>query len=230
MTGSLTALFISGLVFVAGHSLLSHPLMRGALVARLGEKVFRAVYSVVALATMIWLVKAYGAAPYWEVWPPLGWMRHVTLAIMPLAAIFLVAGVTVRNPTAMYWDKPDSGEHIPGILKVTRHPVMWAVTFWAASHMIPNGDAASLIFFAAFAVLALMGMRAIDRRRKAVMGGDWEAFARATSGVPFLAIFQGRATFSLGEIGVVKIVGGFVLYTVFLFGHQAVIGVSPLLP
>ncbi len=157
-------------------------------------------------------------------------MRHVTLSVMPFAAILLVAGLSGRNPTAMYWSNPKSDKPIPGILLVTRHPVMWAITLWALAHMIPNGDVASLIFFCAFAGLALAGMPAIDRRRRAMMGAAWESFETGTSLVPFAAMISGRARVSLGRIGVWRIVGGVAVYGVLLFGHQAVIGVSPLLP
>lgn len=221
---------MAAVFFVVSHFALSHPPVRGALVARLGEKLFRALYSIVALAAVVWLVKAYNAAPYEELWPVANWMRHVALIVMPLVAIFLVAGLTARNPTAMYWNRPEVADVIPGILMVTRHPVMWAITLWALAHMLPNGDVASLIFFAAFAALALIGMPAIDRRRRAMMGEGWKRFESATSVVPFAALIQGRANVSLGQIGVWRIAGGVLLYGVFLYGHQVVIGVSPLLP
>ena len=230
MTGSLAMVFTAALVFVASHFLLSHPPLRAGLVARLGEKAFRAAYGVVALASMIWLVKAYNAAPYAELWPAANWMRHVTLAVMPLATILLVAGLTARNPTAMYWSKPEAEAPFPGILMVTRHPVMWAITLWALAHILANGDVASLIFFAAFAGLALAGMPAIDRRRRATMGEDWEGFAMVTSVLPFAALAQGRASVTLGRIGVGRIAGGVLLYAALLFGHRTLIGVSPLIP
>ncbi len=221
---------MAAVFFVASHFALSHPPVRGVLVARLGEKAFKVAYGIVALAAMIWLVKAYNAAPYVELWPTANWMRHVPLSVMPFAAILLVAGVTTRSPTAMYWNSPALDESIPGILMVTRHPVMWAITLWALTHLVPNGDLASLIFFAAFAGLALAGMPAIDRRRRAMMGETWESFEAVTSAVPFAAVAEGRAKVSLGQVGVLRIAGGVLLYGLLLFGHQAVIGVSPLLP
>ena len=229
MTGSLTVLFIAAVFFVVSHFALSHPPLRRRLVARLGEKAFRAVFGLVAVAAIIWLVKAYGAAPYVELWPTAAWMRHVVLIVMPLAAILLVAGLTARNPTAMYWNSPEADEPLPGILMVTRHPVMWAVVLWALAHMTANGDAASLIFFAAFASLALAGMPAIDRRRRRMMGEAWTSFEAVTSVLPFAAVAGGRAKLSLGRIGIWRIAGGVLLYGILLFGHRAVIGVSPLI-
>jgi uncharacterized membrane protein len=48
--------------FVGTHFLLSHPL-RAALVARLGEKGFSGLYSVIALATFYWVYVAFSGAP-----------------------------------------------------------------------------------------------------------------------------------------------------------------------
>lgn len=230
MTGSITSLAVAAVFFIVSHFTLSHPPMRGALVARFGEKTFRVAYGIVALGAIIWLVKAYNTAPYVELWPMANWMRHVPLGVMPFAAILLVAGVTARNPTAMYWSRTAMDESIPGILMVTRHPVMWAVALWALAHLAPNGDLASLIFFTAFAGLALAGMPAIDRRRRAMMGEAWKTFEAVTSVAPFAAVAGGRAKVSLRQIGVLRIAGGVLLYGLLLFAHQAVIGVSPLLP
>ena len=226
MTGTLGWVFAAAVFFVASHTILSAPPVRGALVGRLGEKVFRAVYSIVALAAVVWLVKAYNAAPYVELWPAADWTRLVPLMVMPVAAILLVAGVTTRNPTAVYWNRPAEVATVPGILKVTRHPVMWAVALWALAHMVANGDLASLIFLAAFAGLALAGMPAIDRRRRAMMGEAWESFEAVTSVLPFAALAVGRARLRIGEISLWRIAAGVALYVAMLFAHGPLIGVA----
>lgn len=228
MTGTLGAVFGAAVFFVASHLLLSLEPLRGTLVRRFGEKAFRAVHGIIALAALVWLVRAYNAAPYLEVWPATLWARHVPLAVMPFAAILLVAGLTTRNPTALFWEAPPTGDPAPGILKVTRHPVMWAIALWALAHVPPNGDAASLLFFAAFAGLALAGMPAIDRRRRESMGAAWGPIALTTSALPFAAMASGRAKLRFEEIGVWRIAAGIALYLVLLFAHGPVIGLSVL--
>lgn len=52
----------AAIVFVGTHFLLSHPL-RAPLVRATGDKGFIGLYSLVAFATLIWLVLAYRAAP-----------------------------------------------------------------------------------------------------------------------------------------------------------------------
>ena len=91
-----------------------------------------------------------------------------------------------------------------------------------------NGDLASLILFGSLGVLALGGTVHIDRKKRTTGGGNWRAFAGATSNVPFAAIAAGRTRLSLKEIGYGSLVAGLVLYMVLLLGHEAVIGVAPL--
>jgi uncharacterized membrane protein len=44
-----------------------------------------------------------------------------------------------------------------GIVRVTRHPFLTGVGLWALVHLIGDGDVASLVFFAVWAVVALAG-------------------------------------------------------------------------
>ena len=60
MTGSLSALATAVVLFIASHLGLSMPKLRQALVGRLGERGFRAVYSLISLALLVWVAMAYG--------------------------------------------------------------------------------------------------------------------------------------------------------------------------
>jgi uncharacterized membrane protein len=150
--------------------------------------------------------------------------RYVPLVVMPVVTVLLVCGLTTKNPTAMYWEKPGDGDPVPGILKITRHPVMWAVVLWAFAHMAPNGDMGSVIFFTAFATMAAVGMGAIGRRRQRLMGDAWGAIAATTSNLPFAALLGGRTKLDFKGIGVWRVAGGLALYGALLLAHGPVIG------
>ncbi len=228
MTGTIGAVLAAAAFFVASHLFLSAPGVRSALVGRLGEIAFRGLYSVVALAALVWLIGAYGSAPYVELWPETNGARHVPLVVMPLASILLVCGLTTKNPTAIGGGVPPADNPAPGILALTRHPALWAIALWALAHMPPNGDAASLILFGALAALSFAGMPALDRKRRESLGAAWEPLARATSVVPFAAMASGRARLRFGEIGIWRLLGGIALYVALLFLHKPVIGLSAL--
>ena len=227
MIGTVGGVALAAAVFVASHLVLSSTPLRGALIGVIGAAGFRGAYSAVALAALVWLVVAHGAAPYVEVWEPGAATRHLPLVVMPFAAILLVAGVTVRNPAGMMAPAPD-GDPAPGILKLTRHPVLWAIALWAFAHMAANGDAASLLLFGALALLALAGMVLIDRRKAAELGADWGPVLLTTSALPFAAMLSGRARFRFAEIGVWRVLAGVVLYLALLLLHGPVIGLTAL--
>lgn len=228
MTGTYSALILAACAFVGVHLLPSTPL-RSGLVKLLGGNGYLALFSVAAGTALIWYAAAYSAAPYREVWPALSALRYVPLAVMPFAMILLVCGYTTRNPMAVMQEKHfHATDPAPGILKVTRHPIMWAITLWSLSHLVANGDQASLIFFGGMAALALLGMPLMDHRRAETLGSAWGPFALTTSAIPFVAAIQGRAKPRWSEIGWWRIAIGLVLYAGALAVHGPAIGVTAL--
>ena len=114
------------------------------------------------------------------------------------------------------------------MLRVTRHPTMWAFALWGIGHIIANGDLAALIMFGSIIVLALVGTRLIDARYEAKLGDAWRNFAATTSNLPFAAILAGRQSLALGEIGGWRIALAIGLFAVVLAAHPWLFGVSPL--
>lgn len=229
MTGSLWHLAAAAAVFVASHALPALKPLRRGLTDSLGEGLYITLYSTATLAVLVWLGFAYAAAPYVEAWPAADGLRWVPVVVMPVACIFLVAGVTSGNPFSLGAGAGGYDAARPGIVSVTRHPVLWALILWAAAHLPPNGDVASLILFGLFVVSALAGPPSLDAKRRGRLGDDaWTKLAAATSNVPFVAILKGRAALDLTGIGAWRLIGGGVLYLALLLAHAPVIGVVAL--
>ena len=228
MTGSLVELLLAAVAFAGSHVLLSSAPVRGPLARALGEWPFVGLYSAISLGLFVWLVGAYGDAPLVELWAAPTVVRYVALGVMVVASVLVACGLSLTSPTGVSLKPAAAGAPLAGIFKVTRHPVLWGIGLWAVVHVMANGDLASLILFGSLGVLALGGTVHIDRKKRTTMGGDWRAFAGATSNVPFAAIAAGRTRVSLKEIGYGRLVAGLVLYMVLLLGHEAVIGVAPL--
>lgn len=226
MTGSLTALALAMIAFVAGHFLASASPVRGAVVARLGESTFLGIYSAVAAVLFVWFLRAYGAAPYVELWPAPEWGRSLPAIVMPLATLLLVGGYSQRNPTAVMQSVPAAGDPAPGILKITRHPVMWAIGLWALAHIPANGDAAALLLFGGLAALALGGTLAIDAKRRTRDPQGFARLAAATSNLPFAAMLRGGARLRYGDIGWWRLVLAAVIYFVAIIAHPYIAGVA----
>jgi uncharacterized membrane protein len=225
MAGSFASLVIAGLAFHGSHVLVSGTRLRGNLREQLGERGYLVLYSLVALATFAWFVVAYAQAPNLALWGFARWMAFVPIVVMPVATIFLIAGTTVPNPTAVGMERAAAADDpAPGILRITRHPVLWAIGLWAASHLVVNGDLASLIFFGSLLLLAFGGTLLIDGKKRLALGSNWARLAQVTSNVPFVAILAGRTKLRLYEIGALRIVAGVLLYAVLLLAHPFITG------
>ena len=225
MSGSLSHLVLACAAFVGTHFLISSTGLRTMLMARLGDNPYRGIYSLIAVATLGWMIYAYIGAPVVDVWEPTTAARHLSLTVMLIASVLFVCGVSTPNPTAVGAEKQIANGAV-GIVKVTRHPLMWSFALWGFTHMLANGDGAAMVFFATFVLVALVGTLTIDRRKKATLGDDWLAFAAATSNLPLAAIIAGRARVGLAEIGYARLIGGVVLYAVLLITHPYAFGID----
>ena len=231
MRHQLLSLAIAAIAFCGSHIMLSSTRLRGSLRDQLGERGFLAVYSLTALVTFAWFLMAYLRAPTIELWPRQEWMPFVPVVVMPLATILLIAGYTTPNPTTVgmeRWARAD--DPAPGILRVTRHPAMWAIGLWALSHMIANSDLRSLIFFGALAVLSLGGTLLIDRKKRLALGSDWSRFAALSSNLPFAALVTGRTRLRWRDVSVLRVIAGLLLYAVLYRGHAVIAGVPVAIP
>ena len=225
------SLFAAGLTFGGSHILLSSTRLRGSLRDQLGENGYLGVYSLTALATFAWFVSAYARAPRLLLWAPGAWTALVPVLLMPLATILLVAGYSTPNPTAVGMERRAvADDPAPGVLRVTRHPVMWAIGLWGLSHLIANEDLASLWFFGAIAALALGGTVLIDRKKSLALGSNWQRLASVTSNVPFAALAARRSQLRLRDIGLLRPIAALLLYAVLYLAHPLFAGVPIVLP
>ena len=217
-------LVVACAAFLALHVLPSTPL-RAALVKRLGEGPYSGLFSLVTLGAIVWMALAYRAAPLAPLWPGLHWLPA---AVMPLSFILLACGVLTPNPTAVAAGKlPARPDPARGIIRVTRHPVMWGIMLWAGAHILARGELKATVFFGAFFLLAAAGTRLQDMRKAKTHGADWKRFAALTSNIPFVAIAQGRNRFAAGEIGLARTAFGLLLYGGFMLSHAWLFGVRP---
>jgi uncharacterized membrane protein len=223
-------LMLAAIAFVAAHFLISSTGLRPRLVALLGERAYAGLFSAQAFALIIWMVLAFRAAPRDQLLWHFPGGTHLALALMPFILVLAIGGFIAPNPSAVMMAAPGQSWQPKGILTVTRHPVMWAFGLWALLHLLANGDLAGLIFFGAFAVLALLGARAIDAKKHRLWTPEsWQAFTATTSNLPFLAVAQGRTQFDWRGIGWKTIAIAALLYIgIVWWFHPQVLGV-PLL-
>lgn len=223
----MTSLALAALAFIAIHLGVSGTTLRDRVVAAIGLRGYMLAFSVASVGAIIWLVSAYQAAAYVPTWGQLEGWKPVMIALMLPAFLLVVIGLTTPNPTSVAQE--GLVDQAPqGIVRITRHPFLMGVALWSGLHLIGNGDVASLLFFAALAVVAVAGATSIDAKRRRVLGAKaWEVFASRTSIVPFAAILAGRNSLAMREIGWWRPGVGVAAYVLMLGGHAHIVGVSP---
>ena len=214
-------LLVAAVVFVLTHLGISRTSFRRLLVDVLSENGYLAFYSIVALATLGALIYQYGQASHQEyVWLPSVLASTVTKLVMPIALIFIVLGMSAKNPTSVKMESAIDIEPV-GILRITRHPVQWGILLWASSHLLANGDVASIIFLTAFVLVSALGPISIDRKRRLALAPEkWNHFVSVTSNVPFAAILSGRNQFKPNELGWSKIIVSLLLFVAIVYFHE----------
>ncbi len=226
MTGTFEALLAATACFVFGHFVLSSLSVRRGIARAVGDGPFRALYSLFAAASLTWTGFAYGAAPFVPIWEPPDGMRHLAYLLVLIACFLVVTGITTKSPTAVGGERmADDPAPLGGILTVTRHPFLVGVGLWAVSHLLVNGDLASIILFSGLLFLCVGGIAHIDYRRRDAMGAAWGPVALSTSAIPFLAVLQGRTALDLKGIGLARVAAALGVYAGLAYGHPWIAGV-----
>ena len=191
------------------------------------------MFSLASLSGIIWLALSYntlsaqGSSVLWELGQG---VKHLGIVVVAIAFLLGVTGLLTPSPTSIGMEGRASREDaVQGVLRVTRHPFLWAVALWAAFHLAANGDVASVIFFGTFLLLAVLGTYSIDAKRARTMGEAWQGFARRTSNIPFAAIAGGRNTFELGELLSYRLAVAVLAFVAMLFVHARLFSASPFL-
>ena len=210
--------------FTATHIGMSSASLRPRLVGALGQLGFLALYSIVALAIFVPLVRLYFANKHagpalWML--PRGPVLTATMYVaMGVAFVLLVASFLRPSPAGMA-----PAESTPrGVHLLTRHPMVMGVVVFALAHLLPNGFASDVAFFGGFAAFALITVAHQDRRKLASGPAGYREFY---DGTPFLP-FTGRETVrGLRELSPIALVVGIGLTFAVRWFHPSWFGGNP---
>ncbi|MCB9665577.1 MAG: NnrU family protein [Alphaproteobacteria bacterium] len=222
----MTSLALAVVALLVTHFSASTP-VRPAVVARVGEPAWLGLYSLVAFAVFGWLGWAWAHAPTVWIWAPTVTALRVPSVIMPLSVILVVASLTTPNPAMVGADRMlDAAEPVQGLLRITRHPMLWGFALWSVAHMVANPDVASWWLFGGMATLSLGGTLAQDVKKARDLGDRWTHYAQVTSNVPFVAILTGRQGWPTDRRLVPQVLGGLAIYAILGLAHPLVFGVT----
>jgi uncharacterized membrane protein len=213
MDHALAELIAASTAFVGTHFALSHPL-RAPLVSRIGNAAFQGLYSLVALASFVWIILAFRAVPPTApLWNGMGDTMWIVASLLTLIASVLLVGSFKGNPALAAPGAAALAAQEPhGVFHATRHPMMWAFALWAVSHALVSPTPRSLVLTGAIAVLALVGAHLQDRKKAALMGAAWQGWEAQTSYWPKLG--------GLAKAGAVPWLGGVALWLAVTWAHM----------
>jgi uncharacterized membrane protein len=124
---------------------------RTTTVAKVGERPYKGMYSLVSIAGFALIVWGYSLARQHPVvlWPapPVG-MRHVSALLTMIAFVLLAA------------------TYVPGneIKHLVHHPMVLAVKVWALAHLLANNTLADVVLFGGFLLWAVLDFRSARKR------------------------------------------------------------------
>lgn len=172
---------LPGLVLFLGvHSIgIFAPAWRAAMIERLGDATWKALFTVAAVIGFVLLVHGYGVArvdpQVLYTTPP--FMRHVAaLLMLPVFPLLLAT-------------------YLPGRIKLAvRHPMLTATKAWALAHLLVNGTVADVLLFGGFLVWAVAdriaaGKRAVPRATPAAPAGRWNDLLAVAGGLVLYVVF-----------------------------------------
>jgi uncharacterized membrane protein len=172
---------VAGLVvFLGAHSVrIFAEGWRSRTVAKLGEKPYKGMLSLVSLFGFVLLVWGFGVARETPImlWNPPVAMRHIAALLTLIAFVFLAAA-----------------NGLPNAIKArVGHPMVVAVKTWALAHLMANGSLAHLILFGSFLVWAVLAFIAARKRDRAQNVQPVVATTRGT----VMAVVVGAVTWAL---------------------------------
>ena len=176
----MTALILGLAIFLGVHSVrILADGWRAAQLARLGEGMWKGLYSAAAAVGLLLIIWGYHLAQAQPVvvWSPPQWLRLVG-ALLTVPAFVLLAAA-----------------YVPGnrIKAAVGHPMVAGVKVWAFAHLLANGTLAAIVLFGAFLVWAIADFRSARRRDRAA-GTHYPAGRTARDAV---AVVAGLAAWAL---------------------------------
>jgi uncharacterized membrane protein len=146
----MTWLIVGLVTFLGIHSVsIFAPGWRDSMVARLGARNWKLLYSAASLATFLLLVHGFGVARQDPVviYQPAAWMRHLSLLLMLPAFPLLLSA------------------YFPGRIKAAvKHPMLTATMAWALAHLLANGMLADVLLFGGFLAWAALDRISVGKR------------------------------------------------------------------
>lgn len=123
---------------------------REGLIRKLGAGPYKGLYSVVAIAGFVMIVRGWRGADASVVYSPPAFLQHVTYLLVFLALVLLAAAYLPKGRIAA----------------AAKHPMLAGVKLWAFGHLLSNGEVRSVILFGAFLAYGVIDRIMVKKRNE----------------------------------------------------------------
>lgn len=173
----MTYLILGLVIFLGAHSVrIVNDAWRTKTRARLGEPLWKALYSAISLVGLALIVWGFGLVRQQPVqlWNPPTGMRHLAALLTLISFVLLVAA------------------YVPGnrIKARVHHPMVLGVIGWALAHLLSNGNVGHVVLFGSFLIWASFDFVAA-LQREGVAGTH---LPRGTAGATGITVAIGVGT------------------------------------
>lgn len=151
------------------------PQVRTALVGRLGENTYKALFSIDMLIAIILIVIGWRTAAIELLYSPPLYGSPAIPVLMLLSFVLFGAA------------------NAPGNLKrMIRHPMLTGMALWGIAHLLANGDNRSTILFGGMTIWAVLEIFALNHR-----DGEWIKPDEAPFSRDLMTVFAGAILFAI---------------------------------
>ncbi len=123
------------------------PANRNAVVTRLGEGPYKAIFSILSFAAIGLMILGWQRAPLIKVYVPPFFGNWLIGAFIAVGIILFFAPYIPNN-----------------LRRLLRHPQLTGVVIWSGAHLLVNGTARDLVLFGGLAAWAIGSMLFANRR------------------------------------------------------------------
>ncbi len=201
--------FYHGLIlFFAVHLLAGLHEFQILVSKTIGKTVHRILHSMITLFALYLITIGFTYRPLNIGYELFDWGYWVPVVTMPFSMMLL------------------AGAFSSDIKRITRHPMLWAIVIFAASHLFANNDLGTIYLFGSFLAYGFIAMFTSDRKMRLGKPEKWAEVSAKTSIFPFLAIIQGKTNPPKGGAGRFAIGLGILLYVLLAFLHPFFTGMA----
>ncbi len=165
----MTILIAGVLIWIGVHLIpaLARP-MRQNLIDKMGNNVYRGLFALAILASLILIVVGWRASA-------VSYVYVLPASVKTIAFLLICVSIIVIG----------SAHHPSAIKRFIRHPMLTGVALWAVAHLLVNGSSRAIVLFGGLGLWALVEIILINKREGAYTKPEAPDFSEELKGIFF---------------------------------------------